>query len=276
MSETVASVVGTDTYGSLVDAGVEAASKLIDQANEIVQRYKLSQSQGEVIHDRLLKDETDNERILNYRKWRDETLDELNRAEEEMVAFVRQTLPEVESFNLETEKASYDALRKAATDVIKTVSNFPGGSEAVKQLPTLESLGRRGGVSTTGIPRLRFDRIRFKYMTEDDSAFKTSQRMQDDKKNPGAKKVVSNLTILGQDLTKASGGRVDNANLREHVLAAVSEATQNGGDIKSLAGSPFTFAYTVPGTVSDDNSEGKTYVIELTPSASYSETDDNE
>lgn len=229
MTETVAAV---NPYEALITSGMDTLRSESAAYNVLAERIVHADNAVRLVHEYRDDAETEDPNIVAFRDFKEKLLANLAAAETKIETYIVDNKL-VDTTPIDVAAATEQAKAKAKlVKELKTVlSNFPGGTEALSELPELTKLpGVRAGGSTgaggTGIKRPRLTSI-----TVDGVNIE-----KDGKSTTG---------ILAAHLTKAeyvtaTGGEITTSFLQEHLYAAAGVS-----DLSTLKGRPIEFSLAV-------------------------------
>lgn len=251
----------------------EATSALLidttTQANNLVAQFKSIDNREATILDVI--ETSEDAAIAGFRAYRDEHLALIEDAFNKINQYVRENVLPKSEEDVDPEKltADYKALVEQIKGFRTALQNLPEGDKVLESLPTLESMGRRGGGggNQTGKSRPRLAAVKLWPVGDESKVTEVFEKVED-KKNPGTFTNKVSYTILAQWLKKHFKAEIDPSMLHEHATAGLSEALGRevkGGseDYKALEGKPFTFV--LPVQLDADNAIN--LMVEVTPNA---------
>lgn len=230
----------------LIDVNRGVYSQTVEEANKVATQYKAQGNVEETVAD--LINTSDDEKLVAYRKFRDETNERLLAAQTQVEQYTRENLlPKSEdALTPEQLKTNYTELRdqvKAISTVLKTF----GGEDALKDLPDLLSIGRSGNAgSQSGVRRPRVSRILLANAKDADNKAEVFSNV---KQKDGTVEKVVRMGILAQKL-----------NVEPSDLIEAADAAAGTKEWSTLNGKPFSFAY-----ATGDAENGENWIIEVTP-----------
>lgn len=231
--------VTTDPFEVARQGAVGVLRQLIAEANESAKVVKAAQNQNAVIADVI--ESSDDDQVVKFRDFMEQLEAKRTEAENAITEYVKANLlPKGEENDLEGATANYKEKKAAIKSFVDALKVLPGGEDAVKDLPELQSLGRGGGnVGGTGTKRPRVEEI---YVRLHDSAdWKRVYATQKDPKNEGATREVTNFTVAAQKLKgEPFGVEVSAKELRELAEAEAGDSSE----WSNREGKPFEFAVT--------------------------------
>jgi hypothetical protein len=245
----------TDTVAPFVESARAALTELIDANNHRAEQLKAAGNTAALVHEVRDTAETSDPEILKFREMKERALAEILTWEKTIEAYiVAQGLVKTADVDVDALTATWKTTHSQITKM-RDVLSMMGGEEAVKSLPAIVGIpGKSGGAAgQSGINRPRFQAIQYQVAGKSEW---TQVFVDDtDKENNPIRR--TNLTVLGQALTKDIGSTLDpKVTVTSKDLQGPMFDAAGTKDLATLKGEPFSFGFTV-GTVN--------LVVEVTP-----------